>query len=340
MIYVPNIWIPRVGVLEGETKFSAGSVEGEYTITRRKADTLEIIEETGPFKNLITNAGLNRVGTQAPFPWCMVGTGTAPPAVTNTQLGSFTASTNAFSVGWNSSIVRGGPPEYWVQGSGTWRFAAGVATGNLTEVGVGWYEGSTAVPANHRLFSRALIVDSVGNPITITVLADEVLDVTYSIRYFPYIGPDIVQSVNISGVSYTFTTRPISIETQSWTVNNTSMSWTGNQTVITGTAAGTPPALAEVTATNMLNSGATSGIPSTMQPYIDGSLTMSAVFNANLTQGNLAYGIRGLYTQAHGSSSSSTFLSSRWQSTITPAIPKDATKVLSFGASISWSRKT
>ena len=340
-----HIWVPKAKILEGEIGLKSGQVAGQYTIRKYKADTDELIQEVGPFDNLITNQGLNRVGTDVFGDKIFVGTGTATPAVSNTQLGTYLnyTDTPAPSLYWNAAILQGGSPDYWVQGAGTWRFAAGTATGTLTEVGIGWFTTPPYTAANHRVSSRALIVDSGGSPISITVLADEYLDVTYSLRYYPYVGSDVVQTVVISGVTYTFTTRAFGFATSTYcSVNATApMNWAGQTEVRTGTAAGTPPALAAITATSMLTGGSGAFLSTTKNTYVDSSLGMSAVFSAGLAVANLAYGIRGMITRTTNPSNHTTysFINSAFQSTISPAIPKDNTKILQFGASMSWSRK-
>lgn len=338
-----HIWVPKAKILEGEIGLKSGQVAGQYTIRKYKADTDELIQEVGPFDNLITNQGLNRVGTDVFGNRIFIGTGTVPPAVTDTQLGAYLNYASAFapSTGWNSAILSGGSPDYWVQGVGTWRFPAGAATGTITEVGIGGFTGA-AIDTNHRVSSRALIVDSGGSPISITVLPDEYLDVTYSLRYYPYVGSDVVQTVVISGVNYTFTTRAFGLESSTYcSVNATApMNWGGSTQVKTGTAAGTPPALAAVTAVAMLNQGAGSDLATVKNAYIDSSFEMSAVFSAGLAVGNLTHGIRGMITRTTNSTNHSySFINSAFQSTISPAIPKDSTKILQFGASASWSRK-
>lgn len=338
-----HIWVPKAKILEGEIGLKSGQVAGQYTIRKYKADTDELIQEVGPFDNLITDQGLNRVGTDAFGQYVFVGAGTATPSVSDTGLNSYKNYTvsSAPDGGWNSAILQGGSPDYWVQGAGTWRFAPGAATGTLTEVGIGWFAGPL-IAANHRVSSRALIVDSGGSPISITVLADEYLDVTYSLRYYPYVGSDVVQTVVISGVNYIFTTRALGVGSSSYcSVNATGvMNWTGSARVYTGTAAGTPPALAAITATSMSNQGGNAAIPTTKDTYVDSSLQISAVFSAGLTEGNLTYGIRGMITRPTNSANpAGSFINSAFQSTISPAIPKDNTKILQFGASMSWSRK-
>lgn len=342
-----HIWVPKVGILEGEAKFFSGRVAGEYTLTKRKADTGMIVQEVGPFSNLITNAGLERAGTGQSRNGVMVGTGSTPPSVSDTQLQSFLAytSSTAPAGSWNGAVAYGGSPDYWVQGVGTWRFAAGGATGNISEVGIGWLEGSGTDADRHRLFSRALIVDALGSPITITVLPDEVLDVTYALRHYPAIANDVEQEVTISGVPYEFVTRNLALEDSSYhqVASGGQQRFNYGPTACTGTAAGTPPALnPDITSsTNMLNRGAIGQFDAGPQAYAPGSKSLSAVLSASLTQANLAYGIRGLTLNIRNSANPGTgFIVTGWQSTITPAIPKNNTNVLSFGASFSWDRYT
>ena len=338
-----HIWVPKAKVLEGEIGIKSGQVAGQYTIRKYKADTNELIQEVGPFDNLITNQGLNRVGTDDFGQYIFVGTGTATPAVSDTGLNSYLNYTGSFapSLNWNPAILRGGSPDYWVQGAGTWRFATGAATGTLTEVGIGWFVGS-ADAAGHRVASRALIVDSGGSPISITVLADEYLDVTYSLRYYPYVGSGVVQTVTISGVTYTFTTRALGVES----LNYCSVSAVGSQrwgtaAIYTGSAPGTPPALDAITAMSMLNQGAAAQLSVGNNSYVGASLSRSCTISGSLGQGNLAYGIRAIVTNPANTSGGfqTAFINSSFQSTISPAIPKDNTKILQFGASVSWSRK-
>ena len=219
----------------------------------------------------------------------------------------------------------------------SWRFDPGDATGTPTEVGVGWLEYP---PPNydeeHRCFSRALIVDGAGNPVSITVLADEYLDVTYAMRLYPYMGADSVKSVTLSGSSYTFTTRAVDVA-GSWRFSLPGYPTTFEGfgfNVYTGTDALTPPALNDVEEWTLDEPGLSDLIMCTPDPYTVNK-KISGVLSAGLPDCNMDYGIRGL--AYHGSGSS--FLQFAFQTTISPAIPKDNTKVLSFGTSITWDRK-
>ena len=333
-----HIWVPKVGIIEGELPFHGGRFQGEYTLTRRKADTEEIVQVVGPFHNLITDYGLDTVGTVAFKEYVYVGTGTTPPAVSNTKMAAFLASVASPAPGgaWQGSLLRGGSPDHWVQGSGTYRFPAGAAAGNITEVGIG--RGNTL--ANHMVCSRALVVDGGGSPISITVLADEYLDVTYSLRYYPYTGADVVQTLNLSGTNYTITTRALGVTTASMSATSDTgyMAWLGFQEFSTGTAIGTPPSLAPITSTDLVNKGTVGSIVCTANPYVSGSYTATGVIRAGLTEANLTYGIRGMVSRPGVTTPAGRFFTGVFQSTISPAILKDSTKVLQFGASISWSR--
>lgn len=164
---------------------------------------LEIIDsKTGElrksleFDNLITNSGLDMCAVGTPtssgvvYYGCVVGTGTTPPSPTDTSLQNFLAGTRTISVA--ATLSNPGGPTYATTTTATWQFAAGVATGNLTEIGMcnsGTGQTPSTVPTNASpLFSRALIMIG-GSPGTITVLPSDILNVTYSITNFPIITP-------------------------------------------------------------------------------------------------------------------------------------------------------
>lgn len=337
-----HIWVPKVKIIEPKDPLKvSGRLAGEYTLRKYKAGTDQLIQQIGPFENLITDAGLNRMGTGAPIDGgncCFVGTGSAAPATTDTQLQSFFVQSNSFQVWWAQATERGGSPTYFVRGAGTWRFDAGAFNNtNLTEVGVGWFDPDASNPsANHRCFSRALIVDGLGSPTTITLLPDEYLDVTYSAKFYPYLGSDVVQTVNISGVSYTFTSRSCGVNSNYTNLTN-AFGDVAPPILYTGTAAGTAPSLGAVTDDGLTNAGAADTAASvSMVSYVNNSNELSANFTWSLMMGNLAYGVRGLTWESVAGSIKP--IVQRTQTTISPAIPKDSTKILSFGLTFSWDR--
>jgi hypothetical protein len=137
------------------------------------------------FDNLITNAGLDRYGfintsSQTAFGYAMVGSGTSIAQATDTTLANkiaHTTTTANSASGYNS-----GTPDY-VYSRITYRFLPGSLNNvTLTEVGVGW--------TTTQVFSRALILDSNGQPTSIVVLADEYFDLTYELRFFPPISDE------------------------------------------------------------------------------------------------------------------------------------------------------
>lgn len=337
-----HIWVPRVKIIEGVLDSPKGRLAGQYTIKKYKTGFKEPVQVVGPFENLITNQGLDSIGTTGSN-YIAVGTGTAAPAVTDTTLGNIVKSTDTTVTIWNPVLLRGGPPDYWVQGAGTWRFNQGEATGTLTEVGFGYLippDGELTAEQRHRVFSRALIVDSNGSPNPITVLADEFLDVTYSLRFYPYVGADIVQSLNISGTTHTVTSRTLSIlDYQYCAVDPRRRQEIGSlNAVYTGTAAGTPPSLSAITDSYLTNQGDGGGLVVAEIPYVPGSLEVSTTLSAPLNTANFAYGIRGMDIAVRAGSAHVP-TTTRFQSTISPAIMKDDTKVLQFGVKFGWARK-
>ena len=337
-----HIWVPKAKILEASIDNKVG-LSGEYTIRKYKAGTNELIQQVGPFKNVITNIGLDRAGVNPPATTMFIGTGTTPPSAVDTQLAAFKFGVTrpAPSGAWGDAVIQGGPPDYWVQASFTARFNPGEATGIVTEVGAGWSEGGVNA-ANHRVFSRSLVLDTLGRPVTITVLADEYLDVTYGLRYYPYTGPDYVRNLNISGINHTLNMRPYGLGTNVTNYVNGGQRVKTNDPmqVFTGTA-GSPPTLDTVTSAGLANKGLGASLAATEQTYVPGSLTRAATHTAGLTVANLAYGIRGVhFTYRDGSFWSNSFFIAAHQATIDPPIMKDNTKILSFGSSISWGRKT
>lgn len=162
------------------------------------------------FDNLITDTGLEQYGLvgSSLLTGCAVGTGTAVPAVSDTGLANQIAhTTNSGPGGTRATVV--GPPAYSFVRL-VFRFPTGAAAGNLTEVGIRGGSSSSGP-----LFSRARILDGSGNPTTITVLADEVLDVTYELRVY-HVTTDVTGTVNLGGTNYDFTIRRANSNSDEW----------------------------------------------------------------------------------------------------------------------------
>lgn len=195
-IIIPDsiIKLPKIGVA------------GYYRLRTHKYKSGKLHYDTGWFPNIITNVGLvdwySSGGLGSYDYWgsmCAsncVGTGSATPTVNDTQLATFLAASGPKQsgggtgfAGFDSSgyVAAASPvPAYWY-GISSWQYGTGAAAGNLTEMGVfpGNPGGGATTPYyNGHLFSRALILDSNGNPTTITVLSDEILTVTWQLRFY------------------------------------------------------------------------------------------------------------------------------------------------------------
>jgi len=169
--------------------------------------------DTGWFPNKILDNGRNNMSTQTTWlSHCHVGTGSTPPVAGDTQLENFVVATS--TVTSNIDGTEGAAP-YFGWRRKTFRYAVGAGHGgqNLSEAGVGWgAAGST-------LISRALIIDPATQlPTTVTPLADELLDVTYELRYYPPL-IDAINSVVMNGVTYDTTTRASLVTGDIWSDN-------------------------------------------------------------------------------------------------------------------------
>lgn len=139
------------------------------------------------FDNLILDQGLEYPGnTDNYLAFCQVGTSSTPPQVTDSALGAYVASQG--TTGSNPSAQISAP--YYGSKVFQYSFAVGAAQGNISEAGVG------IQAATGGLFSRVVL------PQTVTVLANEILDVDYELRIYP--GHLVVTNttVDIDGVTY------------------------------------------------------------------------------------------------------------------------------------------
>lgn len=157
-------------------------MSGRFNLVVRSSDGY-IKRQTGFFDNIITNYGLNRIAVGPVFNGCTVGTGNTPESASDVTIQNYVARTATTAPGGSATPFSGGGDEpYHAGASVTYRFPQGSATGNLTEVGIiALYSESD----NYPLWSRTLIKDESGNPVTLTVLPDEILDVVYEARIYP-----------------------------------------------------------------------------------------------------------------------------------------------------------
>ena len=174
---------------------------GKYKIAIKRGD--DIIQETPWFHNTILNQGLDRMGVTLAadvITSVQVGTGTTPPATTQTSLDAWVAGFNSGSP-YPSSSVNSGSPDYKSLKTWIFTFPQGDIVGTIAEVGVGW-----APTAGNNLFSRELIRDGGGNPITLSLTAIDQLIVYYELTYTPVL-TDGSGSVVLDSITYNYDSR-------------------------------------------------------------------------------------------------------------------------------------
>src|SRR5574337_420468 len=294
----------------------------------------EITKDTGIFPNLITNGGLDFVGNcpvagisygiQDFTAMCAVGVGNATPAYTDVTLQSWLAAVyDSSGSGCNGNTSYNvGPPAYW-QGQRSWQFAAGTATGNIAEIGVG--PNSSLPPvATNPLFSRALVVDGGGSPTVIPVLATEALTVTYILQVY-FTTTDTSYTMSLSGTSYSGIWRMCNVGTVPQLglsigqpiVNPSNACTVYNGTIgsITGSPTGTGAQVIFGLAT----------------PYVPGNYYNSLSASFTINQGNLSGGITAIKWITGGSAGN-------FQMSVSPNIPKTNAYNMTLNANVSWAR--
>ena len=275
------------------------------------------------FTNLILNSGLDHMAAGAFIAGCVLGSASSTPVVTDTSITSILGTSTtlqAYGVGTANTST----PPYWCSYYWTYRFIEGKATGNISQVAMAFGTVNATTNAYTGLFSLALVKDSGGTPITITKLADEVLDVTYTLQLFCP-SADVTGTISISGVNYDYVARPASAAT--WAANTNFAAYTVSiaYTGVLGTQLTSP-------------SGSSVGTGTiTASAYTTGNYYRDVAYFWDLNNGNHASGIRSIYVGAGGGGTI------RWQieySAVSDAttIPKDATKRLTLNVRFSWGR--
>ena len=267
------------------------------------------IKELAPFqKNLILNQGLDNNLYKN---YCHVGTGTSTPVVTQTGLDARVADV----AGSGNSSVNSGSAPYYTDSTQTFTYAVGTFNGEaLTEIGL----GSTGVTS---LWSRSLIKDSGGVPTSITILNDEILVVTYTIRIIPPT-TDVVTVVG----PHTCTARAANVNSiNAWVMSfGNFFSANGNYAVYTNYAL---PAIDGGSGyTQIYNTTYYGTVPISYPAARTGRFTMSLGVN----DGNAANGISGLRVAMLGGCSFGVHIS--------PAIMKTSDDILTLEFDFSWDR--
>lgn len=170
-----------------------------------------VVREFGqvvPSPNLLTNLGMNALGSDPEFTRMHLGTGTTPPDFTDEALTNFGVNVSTNNPAETPGVSGIAPHYGWRRL--TWTSAVGAAAGNWTEIGIS-NQNTTG-----NLRSHALILDQSGNPTVFPVLPDEQFQGTYEFRFYAP-SSDYAESVNMSGTPYDTTTRALRVNTSTAT---------------------------------------------------------------------------------------------------------------------------
>lgn len=301
----------------------------------RKAETDEIVRETPEFHNLVLTTGLARMAVGTWIDRCCVGTGNSNPVASQVALDSFLASTTTTATGAadTGGIQVTTAPYYWF-GRRTWRFSVGTATGNIAEVGLGW--------GNSNLWNRALVKDASGNPTTITVLADEYLDVISEVRVYPQESTgsfNLVDKVGAIISNHTYITRPrfssYSAGGSAWISSMVQYAVNGNQSSanIFGIGDSSIPIAPTGSVTtkfitgNLVHTALNNGLKASK--VISSSEANTASMHKSFTSNLFGLMCGGAFN-ALGVNS----CGYNWE--VNPPIPKDAETILTYSFTLNW----
>lgn len=320
-----HIWVPKFKIIEPKDPLGLSTkVQGEVRLCVIKPGIKEPRIDTGWFKNLVLDGGLDLLGTStisSATTRCFVGSSNTPPSASQTSLVNPIAST---TTSFSPSISYALEGTYGVDARKSItifrQFSTGAAAGTIREVGF----TTSADSGGTNLFSRALVTDGAGNPTDIVVLSDEILQVTYKISvYFPT--EDIEGSFDLSGTEIGYIARVPSVP-NSGNGFTSLYNAQGNTTVYSG---GTFGAIgANISGGSLADLGNAS-----LAAYTNGNHYRDMSVPASLSQGNVS---GGSFDKIGFSSGSAPM----WKFLLDTPVPKDNTKVMTLNFRRSWARKT
>lgn len=286
------------------------------------------------FTNLILDSGLNKLPYGGFVTGCLLGGDTNTPLatdteITNIQTGVVTPQTH----GVGAANISNSP--YWSSYYWTFHVPTSVDIFYIRQVAVGWGVEATLEPYEdfgftyynwvyiyEGLFSLVLVKDINGNPTTIVKGTDDTLDVTYTLQVNCPTA-DVVSTVIIGGLEYSYTIRPASagnwFANDPLTSNITAYAYPASS--VLGTPTGVPSGSGLVRSSTVLLS------------YTDNTYTRDVQLEWDLNYGNAVGGIRCVYID----------VGSKWQISYSAVIdaatiPKDSDKRLTLNVRFSWGR--
>lgn len=304
-------------------------VSGEYCVVLNAGTEQE--QSSGWFKNLILDAGLDRLASSFDLlssnsvcTYCAVGTSSTAATVSQTDLLAKVAT----SPSWvDKTNTNSGAPNYQDVLTYSYTFAVGAVVANISEVAVGWSTGTGGK------FSRALIVNGVGTPTTITVTATDQLTVYYRLTLTPPI-TDLTGSVVLAAVTYNYTARLSRAASAFPDVQNFGLGASGN-----GAGFNLYPAGSTIGAITSSPSGSPTGALSSysVASYTTGSFSQTTTYTWLPAVGNPAGGI-GAISIPFQFDTNSNSRRKEWQYVFATPIPKDNTKTLVLAFTTTWIR--
>lgn len=172
---------------------------GRYRLQVFHGDTDILLKDTGWFDNLITDNGLNLLGTGYSVN-VYVGSDSAEPAYSDTSITGVLASAANGNYGGSGVQVSAEPYYGWTIRSFT--FAIGAVQGTIRQVAI----GSSAT----NLLSKAKLKTAAGVETTLTLGGIDRLTLTYEFRQCIDTS-DVSGSLDINGTTYSYTGRPAEI---------------------------------------------------------------------------------------------------------------------------------
>lgn len=297
---------------------------GKYTIYKQKVamkDGIPLLDENGnqillgeqekivEFENLITNNGLDLIGRRANCDYMIISSDNSEPSITDTTI-NVLAATSTAGTGNRSYDKNVTTAPYWVSIRTVKRFDAGEGTGNIAKIAISHNSEGTD------LFSIALVKDGDGNPITITKLANEILDISYELRQ--YIDTrDTKTTITISGKKHNVINRIYTLST-----------WNGNW--VNTVSSITYMSISKDTLVGIDDNISGTDIPFNTDSYVTGSYKIIVrPISIPIGTGNFETGINTVTTRGD----------LQYQFGITPPIMKKDTQTLQLPPiTVSWGR--
>lgn len=289
-------------------------ISGEYRLVVNRANGVK--HDTGWFKNLILDQGLERIGTVNPtdfrnlLKFVKLGTGTTPPEVSQTALETQIAVQQSTS----TTTTNLGSPSYIGRCEVKYTFGLGAILNTITEIGVGWESGTGS------LFSRALITPG---PLTLGAL--DQLEVFYRLEFTPSLN-DVNGTFSIGSTSYNYTIRRAEIDQyspgdDSSLISGRNSSLAIYENFVLGSITESPTGTVKATDAPSL----TAYVPNSY--YIEAKFDFAIAITVSTGNGGLLYRV-----------STAGFDYGAFQISYAPPITKTTAQILSFVIRNSWAR--